>query len=140
MGTIILSMDFSPSVVLGLMKPIIYCGSFPEIDRIATSINKAMAEKLLECRPLRRTMKIEVFFNEIISQLPEDSIIKDFDVLFNPEYKIDVLKIMINACKYKRFSILWPGRYENRKLFYAEEGFADYKVFAIDDYDVLCII
>lgn len=140
MGTIITARDFSMNIALGVLKPIIYCGSFPEIDRNAISLNKTLAEKLLECRPSRRTMKVEGIFNEIISLLPEEAVIKDFDVLFNPAYKIDVLKIMINACRHKKFGVLWPGRYENGKLFYAEEGFEDYKSFIIEDYDITCVI
>ena len=48
-------------------------------------------------------------------------VIKDFDVMFNPEYKVDVLKIMVDACKRKPFSIIWPGKCEDGKLFYMEE-------------------
>jgi hypothetical protein len=85
-------------------------------------------------------MRIESFFNQILSQSPDGVVVKDFDVMFNPEYKVDVLKIMIDACKRKPFSIIWPGRYENGKLFYAEDGYPDYQVFSVEDYDVTCIV
>ena len=60
--------------------------------------------------------------------------------MFNPYYKVDVLKIMVDACKRKPFSIVWPGKYEDGKLFYAEEGYPDFKVFRVEEYDVTCIV
>ena len=67
-------------------------------------------------------------------------IIKDIDVLFNPEYKVDVLKILTEARKRKRYSVIWPGRCENGKLIYGEEGYLDYRTYDIENYDITCVI
>ena len=140
MGTVIPARRFSNDNISGLLKPIIYCGPYENITDEAVSVNLPLAEKLAGCRPNRRTVQIETFFNQILSQLPADSVIKDFDVMFNPYYKVDVLKIMVDACKRKPFSIVWPGKYEDGKLFYAEEGYPDLKVFRVEEYDVTCIV
>lgn len=83
---------------------------------------------------------METIFNQIIDQLPDYSVIKDFDVMFNPEYKVDVLKVMTVTCKKKPFSVIWPGKYEDGKLFYAEAGYEDFRTFRIEEYDVICIV
>ena len=140
MGTIIPARKFSKDNVSGLLKPIIYCCPFEGITDTAVSINLLLAEKLASCKSSRRTMRIETFFNQILDQLPDGTVIKDFDVMFNPEYKVDVLKIMIVACKKKAFSIVWPGKCEDGKLFYAEDGYPDFKSFSVENYDVTCII
>ena len=140
MGTIIPARKFSKDNVSGLLKPIIYCCPFEGITDTAVSINLLLAEKLSGCRSSRRTMRIETFFNQILSQFPDGVVIKDFDVMFNPEYKVDVLKIMVDACKRKPFSIIWPGNCEDGKLFYAEDGYPDFKTFSVENYDVTCII
>lgn len=140
MGAIISSKDFSEDNVAGLLKPIIYCCSNDNMNARAVSINLLLAEKLIGCRPIRRTIKMESFFKEILEQLPDNVVIKDFDVMFNPEYKIDVLRIMTVACKKKPFSVIWCGKYEDGKLIYAEDGYSDFKSFNIDEYDVTCII
>lgn len=140
MGTIIPARKFSKDNVSGLLKPIIYCCPFEGITDTAVSISLLLAEKLASCKSSRRTMRIETFFNQILDQLPDGTVIKDFDVMFNPEYKVDVLKIMIVACKKKAFSIVWPGKYEDGKLFYAEDGYQDFKVFSVEEYDVTCIV
>ncbi len=77
---------------------------------------------------------------DILAKLPGGVVLKDFDVLFNPDYKVDVLKIMINTCKAKPFSIIWPGFFDGNRLVYAEEGFQDYKTYDVDDYDITCIV
>lgn len=140
MGIIIPNRKFTKDNVSGLLKPIIYCCPFEGIAVTDISINLLLARKLACCRSNRRTMRIEFFFNQILNQFPEGLVIKEFDVMFNPEYKVDVLKIMVDACKRKPFSIIWPGRYEDGKLFYAEDGYPDFKTFSIENYDVTCII
>ena len=140
MGTIISARNFSKNNVSGMLKPIIYCCPYENIADMAVSINMPLAEKLAGCRRNRRTMRIEMYFNQILEQLPDETVIKDFDVMFNPDYKVDVLKTMVDVCKRKPFSIIWPGKYEDGKLFYAEEGYQDFKVFSVEEYDVTCIV
>lgn len=140
MGTTLPAQKFFKDDVSGILKPIIYCCTYGNIADKAISINMLMAEKLFKCKANRRTMQIGVFFNQVLDQLSDNPVIKDFDVMFNPDYKVDVLKIMVDACKRKSFSIVWPGKYEDGKLFYAEEGYLDFKIFRVEEYDVTCIV
>ena len=79
------------------------------------SVSKPLAEALLECKPNRRSMKLEQIFNSVLDTLPDGVVIKDIDVLFNPDYKVDVLKILMAARKRKKYSVIWPGKCENGK-------------------------
>ena len=100
------------------------------------SVSRELANRLLACKPNRRSMKLEQIFNAVLDQYPDGVTIKDIDVMFNPEYKVDVLKILVAARKRKRYSVIWPGRFEGGKLVYGEEGYSDYKVYKIEDYDI----
>ena len=82
---------------------------------------------------------MERIFNSILDKYPAGVIIKDIDVMFNPEYQVDVLKILIEARKRKLYSVIWPGKFEDEKLIYSEEGYPDYKVYKIADYDITCV-
>lgn len=104
------------------------------------SVSKPLAEALLECKPNRRSMKLEQIFNTVLDTLPDGVVIKDIDVLFNPDYKVDVLKILMASRKRKQYSVIWPGRCEDGKLIYGEEGFPDYKTYNIENYDITCVI
>lgn len=103
------------------------------------SISKELADELLAYKPDRRSMKMEQIFNTVLDRYPDGVTIKDIDVMFNPEYKVDVLKILIAARKRKRYNVIWPGWLEGEKLVYGEEGYPDYKVYRIADYDITCV-
>ena len=103
------------------------------------SVNKELAEGLLACKENRRSMKLEQIFDTVLDKYPDGVTIKDIDVMFNPDYKVDVLKILVEARKRKPYSVIWPGKYEDGKLIYAEEGCPDYKVYEIASYDITCV-
>lgn len=104
------------------------------------SVSKQLAEALLECKPNRRSMKMGQIVDSVLARYPDGVIIKDIDVMFNPEYQIDVLKLLVDARKRKDYKVIWPGRYEDGKLIYGEEGYLDYKVFDVANYDITFII
>ncbi|MCM1091478.1 MAG: BREX-3 system P-loop-containing protein BrxF [Butyrivibrio sp.] len=140
MGKVINRVSFATAQRSGLLKPVIYCVDFANLEGEIKSINIELAKELETLRPKRRTMQLEARFNRVLDRLPDNVVIRDFDVMFNPAYKVDVLKILVASCKRKPFNVIWPGRYEDGKLFYAEEGYPDYKVFDINNYDVTCVI
>jgi len=104
------------------------------------SVSKPLAEALLACKPNRRSIKLEQMFNNVLDTYPDGVVIRDIDVMFNPDYKVDVLKILMAARKRKKYSVIWPGKCENGKLIYGEEGFSDYKIYDVEDYDITCVI
>jgi len=101
MGKQILKYEYQRQMSDGLMKPIIFCCSEEKIEQDSIALNVRIAEKLASIKPERRSLRLPGIIESIIDALPENSIIKDFDVLFNPEYQIDVLRLLIAACKKK---------------------------------------
>lgn len=140
MGMVLTTGKFSIMQQELLQKPLVFCNPDKSLKANAISINVEMAKKLSEIKQNRRSMRMEQCFQELLNELPDCVVIKDFDVMFNPEYEIDVLKIMIATAKTKPFSLIWPGKFEEGKLVYAEEGFQDYKVFDVNKYEITCII
>ena len=119
---------------------LIYSKAPPEIASAAVSMNKALAAELIKLKPSRRTMQLENCFVTLLEGLPEHSVIRDIDTMFNPEYKVDVMKTLVSAYKRRPFSLIWPGKCSGSRLTYSEEGFPDYKSFEINDYDIMCVI
>lgn len=140
MGTIIKARDLPALERAGLARPIIYCQKDSVLEEQAVSINVEMAKALSAVKPNRRTMRMEQCFQRVIEALPGENVIKDFDVMFNPDYSVDVLRIMCSAARTKSFHVLWPGRCVDGRLIYAEEGYRDYKVFEISKYDVTVVV
>lgn len=120
MGTIIKARDLPALKRGGLQRPVIYVKPSKEIVESAISINVEIAKKLAAVKPNRRTMRMEVLFRQVLDALPDNSVIKDFDVMFSPEYEVDVLKIMSSVARAKPFRVIWPGRCEDEKLIYKD--------------------
>lgn len=137
MGVVIEARNYSPNKEL--FRLFIFCNS-AMAQSIAFSMNKALAAELVKLKPTRRTMQLENCFVRLLEGLPDQPVIKDIDIMFNPEYKVDVMKILVSAYKRKPFSLIWPGGCSGGKLTYSEEGFPDFKSFEIDDYDIMCVI
>ncbi len=140
MGTIVKTRDLPSLQRGGLQLPVIYCNPDDQLLEMSVSISVQLASKLASVKPTRRSMRLEQFFQQVLMSLPENPVIRDFDVMFNPEYEVDVLRIMCSVARTKPFRVIWAGKYEDGKLIYAEDGYADYKAFDIKQYDVTCVI
>ena len=140
MGIVIKARDLPALERSGIQRPIVYCNPDAAIIDSAVSLNVDLAKRLAAIKPNRRTMRMEQCFRQVVESLPDDVVVKDFDVLFNPDYEVDILRIMSSLAKSKPYRILWPGKCDGQRLFYAEEGYRDYKVFEIDKYDVTCVV
>lgn len=119
---------------------LIYSKTISEIVSQAIAVNKPIAAELVDLKPSRRTMQLEKRFVKVLETMPEHPVIKDIDVLFNPAYKVDVMKMLSSAYKQREFSLVWPGSYFDGKMIYSEEGYPDYRVYEIKDYDILYVI
>jgi len=123
-----------------VFRLLIYCKETPELSNEAVSANKYLARELLSFKPFQRTMKLESIFFKFLQEHPDNVLIKDIDVLFNPEYKIDVMKMLLSVYKRKKFRLVWSGSYLNGCLTYSEEGRSDHKTYNINEYDIMCVI
>lgn len=133
---------FSFDNIDSFMKPIFFCTSI-EIEELseAHSMNIPIAKELQKSgSSMMRTMKMESILTGIITKLGDNPIIKDIDVMFNPEYQLDVLRTLINVSKKKSFMVIWPGTYKDGKLIYAQEDYRDYKSFDLNNYDITVVI
>lgn len=119
---------------------VVWCNHSDVIKNRAISIDVELSTKIKYTSKSTRSMKIGSILTEVIAALPENSIIRDFDVLFNPEFRIDVIKTLTEAYRRNHFQIVWPGKIDGDFLVYAEEGYRDYKKFSIDNYDITCIV
>lgn len=136
MGRIVDAFEYHDQELVDSGKLIVFCNNNNADEGI--SLNVPLAEKLKEVSPTKRNLQMEKYISEIIDS-HEESLIKDFDILFNPIYKIDLLQIFINLKKTKDISIRWPGELKENRLIYAEPEYDDYKTFTIDNYDIICV-
>ncbi|MEH7239093.1 BREX-3 system P-loop-containing protein BrxF [Bacillus sp. JJ1562] len=145
MGYIIRISSLTIDSMNKLMTPIIFCVNKKKVLSITKgynilSINEVLAKKLINYEQKKRKLFVIEEINNIVDSVGEPLLITDFEILFNPEFQINVLKLFINASRRKKILILWPGMYDNGKLKFAEVGYKDYFSYNIEDYDISCII
>jgi len=66
-------------------------------------------------------------------------VVDNIDLLFSPEYSLDVIKLFIMAANNKNLIILWEGTFKDGMVTYSEPGFGDYHIYEIDNYNAYCI-
>lgn len=123
-----------------ISRLLIYWTMIKELSSQSVSVSKPLSDKLLDIPPRSRSMRLASCFGSLLAQYPDNVVIKDIDVMFNPVYQVDVLKILTEARKNKQYSVVWPGRYEDGLLIYSEEGYPDYKTYKVKNYDIICVI
>ena len=119
---------------------LVYAKAPPEFASAAVSVNRALAAELVKWPPARRTVQLEKCFVKVLEALPERPVVRDIDVMFHPAYKVDVMKVLVSAYKRRPYSLIWPGGCSNGRLTYSEETYPDYRTYAVEAYDILCVI
>lgn len=134
-----------PGTIDKLLFPIILCLDKTKINRClkgykTLSLNTILSKRLLSLKEEKYYLYVIDEVNEIIQEEEGPLLITDFEILFDPSYKIDVLRLFIALNRRRKIAALWPGRYENNQLKFAEPEYEDYNTYNIEDYDLTCII
>jgi hypothetical protein len=142
MGKIYNSRTLAANELPRLSTPILLCTSRADFDiAIAdagyqtVSLNLPLARSLtgLDASDIQ-----SVIGERIRGVLPQAQpvCLTDYEMLFDPRYGLDVLRLFIDMSRRNKLIIKWSGRTDGDALTYAEPGFEDYKRYKINDYDV----
>lgn len=109
---------------------------FKEFQTI--SIGRILSDALIDYnKNIRKAHVIEELDKIINSLKTKNIIICDIDMLFNPEYSIDIPGYFIKIARNRKIIVLWPGEYFSASFIYASPEHKDYKKYPIKDYDIL---
>jgi len=145
-GKIVNARRTTAQELLKLAPPIIICSSRPDFEGAIKkngykqiSFNKQLASMIagLDIKAIRLCMA-----DKIRKIIPNNDPIylTDYEMLFDPRYELDVLRLFIEISRKNRLIVKWCGKGTEDYLSYAEQGFADYKQFKVSDYDVAIVI
>lgn len=126
-------------------RPVIICDkheyiiqAYNTFDLISLGIE--LSDKLVRYKADERD---DIVLDELDKILNKNTnkqlIIKDIDILFNPNYKFDVLRYFCNLARIKQVIVLWNGEVSNGILKYSESGYLDFKKYIIKNYDIICV-
>lgn len=135
----------TPEKINKLLFPIIFCVDKTKISKYikaydVISLNEVLSKRLLSYNHDKRYLYISDEISGMIQNKKSHILITDFEILFDPEYQLDVLKLFILLNRKQKVAVLWPGKCEQNRLKFAEPEYQDYKSYNINDYDITCII
>lgn len=147
LGTLIKSSQFSKKMLENTNIPIVLCSSAPRLKKIIAeagfkglSLNKIFAEALVKKDAAVRPQLAIDEAVKIVSSLQAPVLLTDFEMLFDPRYKIDVIKFFYEMSRRVKIVIKWCGTFDGNRLVYATPAHRDYHSYNIQDYDVTCVI
>lgn len=145
MGYVVGIREFNELLIKDDNKVIVLCGNYNSIKRAFNgfkiiSLGAMLSDKLIRYPIERRnSILIKEMDNILLNNNDKKLFIKDIDILFNPDYKLDVLKYFYGLARVKKVVIEWNGIIANSYLQYSEVGYLDYKRYSINKYDIICV-
>jgi hypothetical protein len=103
------------------------------------SLNSLLARELYkkECE-WKYTDITTIFINLMPVSTPV--YLTDYEMLFDPRYKLDVMRLFCEASRHNKLIVKWCGNFDNDTLTYAQPGYDDYSKYKISDYKITCVI
>lgn len=147
MGATIHVSMLNADVLKKAAMPIILC-SFPKrVERlleggqyVPLNLNIKLAEALLTFPHSQRSLMANDAVMSIVSQCHTPVFLADYEILFDPRYDIDAIKVFIEIARRQKVVVKWCGRLNGNSLEYATPEYKDYHSFRIQDYDITCVI
>jgi hypothetical protein len=146
MGQILNNRTLTANKLLDLPYPIILYEQRPDFEKAILdtnsqifSLNLPLAQALSGKNINEITATITTV---VIELLPKDSILclVDYEMLFDPRYEINVIKLFCEISRYNKLIVKWCGSFDGDSLTYAEPGYDDYIKYRVSDYDITCIV
>ena len=103
-------------------------------DAVTLNLGITVPEALRTVPAARRPQALQSTVEQLLSALPVDVVLRRVDILFDPAWRIDVLKFLLAVGRNRRLYILWPGTVSSTILEYSEPGRPDYCRYDISGY------
>lgn len=104
-------------------------------DAAIINVSLTLAETLQGILPRMRPNALQPKLEALIAGQPKDVILDRIDILFDPAWDVDVLKLLLAVGRNRRLYLLWPGSIAEGMLRYSQPGYADHHIYQIDKYD-----
>jgi len=147
LGALIKSSQISKDMFEKFTIPIILCSFTPRIKRFIAEgkfeelgLNKSLAENLLKQEASIRPQFASEEAIKIITSSQVPVLLTDYEMLFDPRYKIDVIRFFYELSRRVKIIVRWCGTIDNNHLLYATPAHEDFHSYDIENYDIICVI
>lgn len=127
--------------------PVISCVPIVELCEIYSLKEIEMVNLGLVLSSALKEIPIDKRYNSVQNELDRiwenlkssTLLVVNIDILFNPSYKLNVLKYFINLARTRMVLVQWPGKIKGNVLQYSQINAADYVRYDLQDYGIGCI-
>jgi len=97
-----------------------------------------LSKKLIELSSKQQVLRVSGLTKEIISNVTLDTVLVDnIELLFNPELKIDPVRLLLNCSRNKTLIVAFSGKQVGNSIIYAEPHHLEHRKFEIKDYEAI---
>lgn len=147
MGTLIKNSKINIDTIKKTTIPIILCSLAPRLKKIITecnyqelSLNEELAKALVKKEVSIRPQLVADEVMKIVSSIQGPIFLTDYEMLFDPRYNIDVIRLFYELSRRAKIVIKWCGTLDDNHLVYATPAYSDFHSYNIHDYDITCVI
>lgn len=97
------------------------------------NLNLFLSERLLGTSKNTYPLLVEELLQERMNDSQRIYLLNYIDILFDPLLKTNPIRLLENLSKRNKIIAVWPGRYIDEKLIYAESGHPEY--FVAEDFE-----
>ncbi len=135
MGTIIKRQDFL-TVIKQTVQGVFVLAPNVTVPVNASVVNAGLllSERMLRVKTEGLSTSITSELDNIIDEDHGDILLANTDILFAPEYGLDVIKLLLQLGRNQRLYLVWPGEIIGERLTYSEPSRFDYKEYNLKDY------
>lgn len=103
-------------------------------------LGQVLSKELTKINKDKRNLEVVKTMGCIFSEIDVSGIIvTNIDILFNPSYRLDIIKLFIQLSRNKTVIVQWPGKLDFNNLIYSEPKYEDYKKYEINNYNIICL-
>ena len=135
MGTVIKRRDFE-TIIEHARQGVFVLGPNVTVPVRAPVVNIGLilGDRLYSAKVHGSLVNIANELDAILGEEHRDIALANTDILFSPEYELDVIKLLLQVGRNQRLYMPWPGHITGEKLTYSEPRRFDFKEYNIKDY------
>ena len=135
MGTIISRRDFL--TVNNQVHQGVFLFNFKVVlppNTISFNLGLLLGEKMFDAKIGNQAIKIETALELLVNDNDGNIFFENTDVLFSPEYGLDVIKLLLQVGRNRKVYMIWPGAMTETRLTYSKPNRFDLKEYNIKYY------
>ncbi len=135
MGTVIKRRDFTTVIEQAQQGVFVLAPKVTvPVNTTFVNIGLMLGERMYNAKADGSPANISNELDALLGEEKSDITLVNTDILFSPEYELDVIKLLLQVGRNQRLYIQWPGEVAGEKLTYSEPGRFDYKEYNIKNY------